>query len=301
MQPSSTSQRRPLLSVVFLSPNEPRLRAGWRILCHFALLVFIFTLLSILLFPVATFAPQFLNLALNASAGIAITLATFLARRWVDQRSIISLGLRWNHRALSDLLFGIVLSGLMLGAIFLVEWAFGWLEITTTAFTSLNLPAVVYELFLVFLLFVFVGWQEELLSRGYWLQNLAEGLGLPWALLISSSLFALGHLANPNVSLLAIVGLTAAGLFMAYGYLATRQLWLPIGLHIGWNFFEGPVFGFPVSGTTDFFSLLNLNRIGPALFTGSMFGPEAGLIQYPILLLGVWLIARYSRWQRDKS
>ena len=148
---------------------------------------------------------------------------------------------------------------------------------------------------------VMVGWQEELLSRGYWLQNLEDGLGLPAALAISSILFALAHLANPHVSLMPILGLTAAGLFMAYGYLTTRQLWLPIGLHIGWNFFEGPVFGFPVSGTTDFFRLLDLSRHGPGFLTGGAFGPEAGLIQYPILLLGVWLIARYNHWWLKKS
>ena len=287
--------------MVFLSPVEPRLRAGWRILCQIALLVFIFTLVSILLIPVAVIAPQYLNLALQAVAGIAITLAVFLARRWLDHRSIISLGLRWNHRALSDLLFGIALSGLMLGLIFLVEWAFGWLEIKSTAWSAVSPAAIAFELLLVFLVFVFVGWQEELLSRGYWLQNLEEGLNLKWALVVSSGLFALAHLANPNISLLGILGLIAAGLFMAYGYLVTRHLWLPIGLHIGWNFFEGPVFGFPVSGTTDFFNLLDLSRTGPGLFTGSTFGPEAGLIQYPILLLGVWIIARYSRQRLDTS
>jgi uncharacterized protein len=112
---------------------------------------------------------------------------------------------------------------------------------------------------------------------------------------ISSIVFALLHLANPNPSFMAVVGLTAAGLFFAYSYLVTRQLWLPIGLHIGWNFFEGPVFGFPVSGLAQFFSLLNTSRHGPELITGGAFGPEAGLIQYPVLLLAVWLIHRYAR------
>jgi len=298
MQPASSPSSRPWLSRIFLSSSEPRLRAGWRLLCHLVLLVVIFILLSLFLVPVAAVAPQYLNLALQVSAGVAITLATFLARRWVDHRSIISLGLRWNRQALQDLFFGFLLSGLLLGGVFLVEWAFGWLKIDDTAFTAVSLPSVLYELALIFLLFVLVGWQEELLSRGYWLQNLAEGIRMPGAVLLSSGMFALAHLANPNVSPMAFVGLTAAGLFLAYGYLGTHQLWLPIGLHIGWNFFEGPVFGFPVSGTTDFFSLLDLSRGGPQWLTGGAFGPEAGLIQYPLLLLGVWLIARYSRSRR---
>jgi len=160
--------------------------------------------------------------------------------------------------------------------------------------------ALLRELLVIFLAFVLVGWQEELLSRGYWLQNLEAGLRLPGALVVSSILFALGHLLNPNVSVMAILGLTMAGLFLAYGYLTTRQLWLPIGLHIGWNFFEGPVFGFPVSGLTGFFSLLGVQRSGPELVTGGTFGPEAGLLQIPALLLVVWIIHRYTR-QRHKN
>jgi uncharacterized protein len=300
MQPA-VPHRRSLLSTIFLSPEEPRLRAGWRILGHSALILIVFALASLLLVPLATIAPQYLLLAGYLITGIAITLATFLARRWLDHRSFTSLGLHWNRQALADLAAGISLSGLMLGLVFLIEWAFGWLQITSTAWMSVNPGGIVREMFLIFLAFVFVGWQEELLSRGYWLQNLEQGLGLPLALVVSSILFALGHLANPNISLLGIVGLTAAGLFMAYGYLVTRQLWLPIGLHIGWNFFEGPVLGFPVSGTTDFLSLLNLNRTGGELLTGGAFGPEAGLIQYPILLLGLWIMTIYSRRRPIKS
>lgn len=300
MQPAAP-QRRSLLSGVFLSPDEPRLRAGWRILGHFALMLVLLALASILLVPFASAAPQVLFLVGQVVTGIAITLATVLARRWLDRRLFINLGLHWNRQTFIDLLFGIALPGLLIGLIFLVEWALGWLQISTTAWASLNLAVIAAEMLPMFAAFVFVGWQEELLSRGYWLQNLEQGLGLPLALFISSVLFALGHLLNPNISPLGIVGLVAAGLFMAYGYLVTRQLWLPIGLHIGWNFFEGVVFGFPVSGTTGFFSLLHLTRTGPAILTGGAFGPEAGLIQYPFLLLGVWAMARYSRRRTGKS
>jgi hypothetical protein len=140
-----------------------------------------------------------------------------------------------------------------------------------------------------------VGWQEELLARGYWLQNLAEGLNPIWAVLISSVLFALGHLLNPNVSWNAILGLVFAGIFLAYGYLRTRQLWLPIGLHIGWNFFEGTVFGFQVSGLTEMPQLIRQVVQGPELVTGGLFGPEAGLVVLPAMALGVLLIFGYTR------
>ena len=130
---------------------------------------------------------------------------------------------------------------------------------------------------------------------GYWLQNLAEGLNPAWAVLISSALFALGHLLNPNVSWNAILGLVFAGIFLAYGYLRTRQLWLPIGLHIGWNFFEGTVFGFQVSGLTEMPQMIRQVVQGPELITGGLFGPEAGLVVLPAMALGVLLIFGFSR------
>jgi uncharacterized protein len=81
---------------------------------------------------------------------------------------------------------------------------------------------------------------------------------------------------------------------MAFGYTRTRRLWLPIGLHIGWNFFEGPVFGFAVSGMGSF-TLIRQAAAGRQVFTGGAFGPEAGLIVLPGLALGVLLIYWYTQ------
>ena len=100
---------------------------------------------------------------------------------------------------------------------------------------------------------------------------------------------------NPNVSWTAVLGLVLAGLFLAFGYLRTRQLWLPIGLHIGWNFFEGTIFGFQVSGLSEMPSLIRQTVQGPELVTGGLFGPEAGLVVLPAMALGVLLIFGYTR------
>jgi membrane protease YdiL (CAAX protease family) len=83
-------------------------------------------------------------------------------------------------------------------------------------------------------------------------------------------------------------------LFLALPYLLTRQLWLSIGLHIGWNFFEGVVFGFQVSGL-DTFRLLRHTVSGPELWTGGVFGPEAGLLVIPAIILGSLLVVAYTK------
>jgi membrane protease YdiL (CAAX protease family) len=144
------------------------------------------------------------------------------------------------------------------------------------------------------LVYVAVAIQEETLFRGYYLQNLRDGLGMGWALLISSAIFGVAHLSNPEASPAAVLGILGAGLFLALGWLRTRQLWLPIGLHLGWNFFQGPVFGFPVSGTGSF-RLIQQTVQGPIVLTGGPFGPEAGLVVFLGLFVGVILVLTYTR------
>jgi len=153
---------------------------------------------------------------------------------------------------------------------------------------------------LFFVIFIFVGWNEELLSRGYHLQTIASGINLFWGVIISSAVFGLVHLGNPHATWISAAGIFFAGAYLAYAYIRTRQLWLPIGLHIGWNFFEGVVFGFPVSGL-DIYALTRIQVHGPELWTGGPFGPEAGLIVLPALLVGAGLIYLYSKNRETSS
>jgi hypothetical protein len=147
------------------------------------------------------------------------------------------------------------------------------------------------------IVYVAVGYYEELLSRGYHLQNLADGLNLPLGLMLSSAVFSVAHLTNPGAKLLSVIGIFAAGFFLAYGWLRTRQLWIPIGLHIGWNFFQGTVFGFPVSGLGGF-HLIRQTVAGPEVVTGGAFGPEAGLAGLAAMGIGAGLIWLYTRQRK---
>jgi membrane protease YdiL (CAAX protease family) len=215
----------------------------------------------------------------------------------LDKRSFVNLGLQINKRAAVDIFIGIAITFVMMGSIYLAEVTAGWL--TFESFAWQNEPAVnVVTGVLTFLaVFIFVGWNEELLSRGYHLQTLASGTNLFWGVVISSSVFGLAHLGNPNATWVSAAGIFFAGLFLAYGYLRTGQLWLSIGLHIGWNFFEGVVFGFPVSGL-DIYRLIRHQVQGPEIWTGGAFGPEAGLIVLPALVVGSVLIYFYTRDRR---
>jgi membrane protease YdiL (CAAX protease family) len=270
----------------------------WRLLGQLLLLLVLTLLFAILLGGLLflNLSPEANLLVQQAIAACAVTVSVFLARRRLDRRSIRSLGLVWDHLAVQDLLVGVALPGLMMGLVFLVEWGLGWINLEGVAWQTKSPGQIILSLLLLLGMFVLVGWSEELFSRGYFLQNLADGLNLFWGVLLSSVGFAALHYANPsfNLSALPFLGLVLAGLFLAFGWLRTRQLWLPIGLHIGWNFFEGPVFGFPVSGL-DIPRLLLHRETGPDLFTGGPFGPEAGLILLPALAMGTLLVYVYTR------
>lgn len=295
---------------------QGRLRSGWRLLLHTFMVLFFTFLIGIPLFLIGggaeTLTGQpagqsftgfgnrwFLISQLAFAAGL--TFATYLARRWLDKKSFRSLGLEINRWTGIDLIAGILIAGCMMGVIFVFELVVGWLQIEGFNWQTENSSQLWQEVFLVALLFILVGWTEELLSRGYQLQNLVEGLNKPTGVMLSSLIFAILHQANPSFTLSAFIGLFVAGLFFCFAYYRLGNLWMTIGLHIGWNFFEGVVFGFQVSGLDNLPKLIQQNVAGPAWLTGGAFGPEAGGILAVGLLTGVSLLLLYQRWRDAQS
>ncbi|MGZ9226911.1 MAG: CPBP family intramembrane glutamic endopeptidase [Anaerolineales bacterium] len=287
------TRERSLFARIFLSPDEPRLRAGWRLIIQ-TLLMFVFgiifgiiaTLLGRLDESLSSIWGQILNFFI-------ITSSVYVARRWLDKRSFESLGLKLDGRTLLDILAGIAITFVQMGFIYVLMLALGWLTFEGFAWQFDPINVVITNVLTFFVVFIFVGWNEELLSRGYHLQTIASGLNLFWGVIISSAIFGLLHLGNPNATWVSAAGIFFAGVYLAYGYIRTKQLWLPIGLHIGWTFFEGVGFGFPVSGL-DTYKLTRITVQGPEIWTGGAFGPEAGLIVLPSLVLGAVLIYLYT-------
>ncbi len=295
-------KKRSFFAVVFLSPEERRLRAGWRLLLQ----TLLFMLLAALVVPLINltgwglhfFQGKYALLWQQLADLLTLTLSVYLARRWLDRRSFASLGLPLDAATGRDLLVGILIAGVMMGFIFLLHLLLGWMPDVAYAWKTQPAGFVLGQTGFWLLIFLLVGWKEELWMRGYGLQNLADGINVPWAVFLSSAVFGLLHLGNPNATWVSALGIFVAGVFLALPWVWTRRLWLSIGLHIGWNFFEGVVFGFPVSGI-DTFRLLEPSINGPALWTGGAFGPEAGLVLLPAILLGTLLVWGYGRATDD--
>ena len=290
-----TPHRQSSIVSIFYSASGQRLRAGWRILLQ-TILLGVFT--CIMAFPVIWFgsrhSPTWSMGFITLAECFAITVSIIYARRFIDKRSFVSLGVSLKGSWIQDLLAGVGISFLMVALIFAIGMLFGWIDVVRWAWVEDGIATAAGQSLIWMLIFILVAWQEELLSRGYQLQNIADGSNLYWAVIISSILFSLFHLPNPGANWSSAFGVLLAGLLLSFGYVSTRQLWLPIGIHFGWNFFEGVVFGFPVSGMQTY-TLARIHTTGPELWIGGEFGPEAGLLIILAMILGAVLIYLYSK------
>jgi len=154
------------------------------------------------------------------------------------------------------------------------------------------------------LLSIAAGVGEELLFRGVLFRVLEESFGTLAALAVSAALFGLMHAGNPGATAGSSVAIAIeAGVMLAGAYAWSRNLWLPIGIHIAWNFTEGGIYGAAVSGETaqGIFDIA-LSPSAPAWVTGGAFGPEASLVAVAICLAaGAAFLAgavRAGNWRR---
>lgn len=272
------------------NPDDNRLRAGWRIASF--LLIFYAIALPLLFGLRALLGFSKTSPMVIVIIALSATPAVYIARRWIDGKSFASLGLRWNVRAASDLSFGFFLSGLMAASVFAAMVVFGFIEnikVVVDLPTALNLIAI------PLLTMALVGFWEELVFRGYILQNMAEGLGMKTAIIISCLIYGAVHAMNPNAGLLSSTIIVLFGFLRIYGYLCTGQLWLSIGMHTGWNFFQATVFGFAASGHAEAQTLVSHDAAAPSWLSGGSFGPEASLLTIPVVVAALYVMRAWSR------
>lgn len=314
----------PILNSPFRNGEERRPRAFWRLLLQYVLYWYgktVLVTLSFLAFAALgrgglfedelASSPAFVATA-RVAVLVAVVLTVWLACRFFDRRPFSGLGMQLREPAWwVDLGFGLSVGALLMTGIFLVQLAAGWVVVVGafeyTGGEGLFLPAILAALVAL----VSVGIHEELLFRGYQIKNAAEGLNfgsfgprsailLAWV--ASSVFFGLLHLQNPGATLASAVNIAFAGLLLGIGYVLTGRLAISIGLHITWNFFQGNVFGLPISGTQPIgATFIRTEQRGPEVFTGGAFGPEAGVLVPAACVLGALLIVLWVRLRSGEA
>lgn len=220
----------------------------------------------------------------------------WLFRRFMDRRSFQTLGFELTRSWWLEFAAGFGLIVVAWGIIFGLSLAFGAATVTGLSWNSGNWAAVVQSLAVGLALNVMVGIVEETDARGYVLQNLADGMRLWPAVIASSAYFALLHLLNPGAGFASTLGIFFAGILLAVGRVATGRLWFPIGMHAAWNFAEGPIFGFLVSGL-HMGGIFDTHVTGPDWLMGGSFGPEAGALA---VLVEITLVVFLIVWNKNR-
>ncbi|MES2002324.1 MAG: type II CAAX endopeptidase family protein [Pseudomonadota bacterium] len=184
---------------------------------------------------------------------------------------------------------GLAIGFLLFSAVVGVAFLFGAYRVTGSGGTSgflVNLASFA----------LLPGFREELLFRGIFFRWIEEFGGSWFALAVTSALFGLAHILNPNATWFSSFAIALeAGVLLGGAYMLTRSLWLPIGLHAAWNFTQGFIFGVPVSGIAAN-GLVRSELSGPDWLSGGSFGLEASVIALVLATaVGMWMVIRAKK------
>jgi len=215
---------------------------------------------------------------------VCSVICVFLLRKFIDRKSFASLGFtiagHWH-----EMIAGFFLAPALIGIGSLILYFFKHVEWDVNSF---NAQTFIIEAGTLALIAI----SEELVFRGYILNNLLQSFNKWTALIISSVLFTIFHLSNPGISTIPIATLFLGGILFGINYIYTKNLWFSIFLHFSWNLFQGPFTGYKVSGI-NFPSLLQTDLKGDISITGGDFGFEGSFVATALLLitvLGLWLV-----------
>lgn len=222
--------------------------------------------------------------------GAVVAAGAVLAYRalvgWLEQRPVEEMALGEARRGvlrglgLGLLLFGVVIALIaMFGGYRIAGWGSAGGAIAT------------------FGIMCGVAVTEEILFRGVLFRLIQKWAGTAVALTVSGLLFGALHLFNPGATLWGALAIAVeAGVLLGAAYTVSRSLWLPIGLHLGWNFAESGLFGATDSGSAFHGGLVRGVPHGADLISGGGFGPEASMFAILIgVAASIWLLRRSSR------
>ena len=229
-------------------------------------------------------------LILTAFSLLGSFAALWVATKFIDRKPLLSIGLSVKGKA-NEMLIGLGFALAFIGGLFLVLWLIGAINIT--GYVGFK-PGV----FVVSMMLFMAAFDEELIFRGYILNNMMDSTSNRWIALAGSSLlFALLHSGNPSVwsTWVPMTELFAAGFILGISYTFTKNLWFPTFFHFGWNFFQG-LFGFEISGiNVDSWKMISHENTGnvPDIVSGGAFGIEGSVITLSCTIICTYLIFKY--------
>src|SRR6185312_9656544 len=182
-------------------------------------------------------------------------------------------GLRVDRGTGPDIAAGLAITTAAMIGILLVLLALGSVRVSGAAFD----PAMVLTFGLVLII---QGIVDETIMRGMLISGLSLALGgrRIAAVLIAAILFGLTHAFFEGASTLSVISNGLGGVMYGLAFVLTGRIWLGVGLHFAWNFVQGPILGFILSGHAVVGAPLHIDNLGPVWLTGGSYGPEGGIV-----------------------
>ena len=225
---------------------------------------------------------------------LAAVLPAYFILKYFDHRPLSDLGLSIKGRG-RDILYGLLAAVVLYGVGFGLSLLSGEVKVTGVQLSVVDLAGS-------FGVFILVALTEEIMVRGYILGRLLRTrLNKFLSLGITANSFSLMHFFNPNVAFLPLLNLVLAGCLLGVTFLYTRNLWFPISLHLFWNWLQGPVLGYKVSGTILCSSLLQLQFPDNNILNGGDFGFEGSIICTVLMILMTGCIIWYFERKKQMS
>jgi uncharacterized protein len=302
--PVTVSERSPEISPVpshtniFKGPNG--IRAGWRLLIYFAILFAATFLLGTMgrhFVHRHQGPPTAASLLAQEVVSFVLVFGIAIIMSFIEKRPLGLYGLpgreAFGKKFWLGFLFGILEISLLIGLIYAFGgYSFGPLALQGSEIFRWGLSLLV--------LFIFVGFFEEFLFRGYTQFTLGDGIGFWPAAIILSVLFGAVHLSNPGEGWVGAASVVVVGIFFAFALYRTGSLWYPVGLHASFDWGESYLFSVPDSGLVLQGHLSNSLLHGPKWLTGGTVGPEGSVFCF--LTMGLqFLIVAYLFPKKKKQ
>ncbi|MDL2211133.1 CPBP family intramembrane metalloprotease [Bacteroides sp. OttesenSCG-928-J23] len=280
------------------TPNVKPLLPVWAsivlfLIAYFVLMMVIYFVLSLTFsllpesFPHEMIQGQFFQ---SVSGLVSAVVCAVYFTKQVNHLPVSSLGLNFKGRG-KDAAVGVLLAMVLYAIGFSASLLLGAVEIVSV---ELNITVLVVSFFL----YLIAATMEEVLVRGYIQGLLMTKMNRFLALIISALLFSLLHFFNDNITFLSFLNLFLAGVMLGASFMYTRNLCFPIMLHVAWNWIQGSVLGYEVSGTKMFPSLITLQLPENNIINGGSFGFEGSILCTALTIISAVLIVLY--YERKK-
>lgn len=280
------------MGYIFLNKNN-QVRSGWKILSVFVTFIIASILAQLViilqsgqLFKISSSVEFICNIV----QCLVMIFSVFIFWKVYDKKPISEIGFINIRKGSGDLIKGLLLGALSLITVFILLLCTNNIILAN----PLSKPNFNASLITGLILFIFVGIDEEMFARGYCMTVLKQTGNKFAVVIIPALIFSFMHSLNPGMSILSYINLFLFGLCTAYMFIRSGNLWLSIGYHIAWNYFEGNICGFLVSGTTAS-GLYNVRVPVNNIVNGGKFGPEGGLAVTFILILNFLYLWKFYR------